>query len=55
MLERRDMRLFYLNKSSFLRNKGLWRKKGALSTPITFLVPDEPTAMDAIKVVIFYS
>lgn len=30
-------------------------KKGALSTPVTFPVTDEPTAMDAIKVVIFYS
>lgn len=30
-------------------------QKGAVSTPSTFAVTDEPTAMDAIKVVIFYS
>lgn len=52
---RHDRRQFYLNKSLFSETKACGEKKRALSTPITFLVTDEPTAMDAIKVVIFYS
>lgn len=48
------MRQIYLNKSLFSETKA-YGEKGALSTPITFPVTDEPTAMDAIKVVIFYS
>lgn len=47
---------FYLNKSFFFfQQQRLMEQKGALSTPSTFAVTDEPTAMDAIKVVIFYS